>query len=230
MEAHESWNTPAFDHDVGIITVTEPFDFSDPNVQPIAFFTGSDAEIPAETVCNATGWGLTNGVGLNLPNALQWAKLPVHARDACEELFPGYITDNMICAGRAGFSTCNGDSGGPLVCPDASGKGKLAGLVSFGYNGCTDAGVFTKVSQFESWILSKWEGGPIPTDGPITTTTEGAITTEGPITTTTEEAETTTTTEASTDAPTTTTASTYAPTTTSEAHTTMGPTTTTSSS
>ena len=45
-----------------------------------------------------------------------------------------------------------GDSGGPLTCPDASGKQKLAGIVSFGQNGCTDAGVYTRVSQYEDWI------------------------------------------------------------------------------
>ena len=65
--------------------------------------TRLDAEIPAETNCNSTGWGLTSGGGLFLPNALQWAKLPLHARDACEEIFPGYITDGMVCAGRKGY-------------------------------------------------------------------------------------------------------------------------------
>merc|ERR1711936_1158801 len=35
MEAHENHNEPThFNNDVAIITVTEPFDFSDPNVQP----------------------------------------------------------------------------------------------------------------------------------------------------------------------------------------------------
>merc|ERR1712058_110708 len=57
---------------------------------------------------------------LLLPNALQWAKLPQHSREQCEEIFPGYISDGMICAGGKGHATCNGDSGGPLVCPDAN--------------------------------------------------------------------------------------------------------------
>merc|ERR1711863_157707 len=59
MEFHESWNNPAFDHDICLVTVEEPFDFKDPNVQPVDFFKTGDAEIPAETICNSTWWGLT---------------------------------------------------------------------------------------------------------------------------------------------------------------------------
>ena len=48
-----------------------------------------------------------------------------------------------------------GDSGGPLVCPDVTGNGKLAGIVSFGHQGCTDATVYTKVSHYEDWIAER---------------------------------------------------------------------------
>ena len=58
-----------------------------------------------------------------------------------------------MCAGSAGHATCNGDSGGPLVCPDADGVGKLAGIVSFGYTGCTNAGVYAKVHTKRTTIL-----------------------------------------------------------------------------
>merc|ERR1712045_202166 len=158
MEFHENWNTPDFDHDICIVTLKEELDFSDPNVQPIEFFQLTDEEIPAETVCNSTGWGLTNGGGLFLPNHLQWIQIPVHSAADCESIFEGYITENMVCAGSAGHATCNGDSGGPLVCPDSNGNGKLAGIVSFGYTGCTDAGVYAKVSQFTDWIMERWQG------------------------------------------------------------------------
>merc|ERR1711887_35067 len=113
------------------------------------------AKLECHQSWNSTGWGLTNGAGLFLPNALQWAQLPQHSREQCEEIFPGYISDGMICAGGKGHATCNGDSGGPLVCPDANGVGKLAGLVSFGYTGCTDAGVYTMVSHYEEWITER---------------------------------------------------------------------------
>ena len=53
------------------------------------------------------------------------------------------------------FFSMQGDSGGPLVCPDANGERKLVGLVSFGYTGCTDAGVYTKVSHYEDWIQER---------------------------------------------------------------------------
>ena len=53
------------------------------------------------------------------------------------------------------FFPMQGDSGGPLVCPDANGERKLVGLVSFGYTGCTDAGVYTKVSHYEDWIQER---------------------------------------------------------------------------
>ena len=86
-------------------------------------------------------------LGLFLPNHLQWIQIPLHSAADCETIFPGYITENMVCAGSAGHATCNGDSGGPLVCPDANGVGKLTGIVSFGYTGCTNAGVYAKVNK-----------------------------------------------------------------------------------
>merc|ERR1711964_702518 len=56
LEYHASWNNPPFNNDVALITVSEPFDFSDPNVQPIEMMKSSvDGElIPAETICNST--------------------------------------------------------------------------------------------------------------------------------------------------------------------------------
>ena len=94
-------------------------------------------------------------------------------RADCEAVFPDTITDNMVCAGSPGHATCmvggvthifktsillklilvccyillvQGDSGGPLVCPDQTGRGRLAGIVSFGYSDCSTAGVYTKYS------------------------------------------------------------------------------------
>ena len=71
-------------------------------------FKTGDAEIPAETVCNSTGWGLTSGGGLFPPNALQWVQIPVHSHEQCQETFTGIeITNGMVCAGGPGASACN---------------------------------------------------------------------------------------------------------------------------
>merc|ERR1711915_608509 len=59
MEFNENWNTPQFNNDVALITLKEPFDFSDPNVQPIEMFPGyiADGMICAGT----TGYSTCNG-------------------------------------------------------------------------------------------------------------------------------------------------------------------------
>lgn len=143
------------ENDISIITVTEPFDFSDPNVQPIETFKSNDAEIAPGTTCISSGWGLTQGGGVFPPNTLQVVDLDIVAEDECNQIFQGYIKPGMICAGKPGAAPCNGDSGGPLVCPDADGNQKLAGIVSFGQQGCTTTGVYTRVSKYEDWITER---------------------------------------------------------------------------
>ena len=107
MEANTNFNMQDLADDVSIITVTEPFDLSDPNVQPINMFLATDDAIPPNTVCNSTGWGLTSGGSLFPPNALQWVQIPTHDAEECEQIFGDVITDGMICAGGPGSGACN---------------------------------------------------------------------------------------------------------------------------
>ena len=102
-----------------------------------------------------SGWGLTSGGGLFAPNKLQVVEIDIVNQEECNGIFQGYIKPGMICAGEAGAAPCNGDSGGPLVCPDGNGNNKLAGIVSFGENGCTTTGVYTRVSNYEEWISER---------------------------------------------------------------------------
>lgn len=67
------------------------------------------------------------------------------------------ITSNMFCAISTSSKSCSGDSGGPLIVADSDGVGYLlAGIVSFGEDGCDPASgvaeVYTRVSQYEDWI------------------------------------------------------------------------------
>ena len=157
MEAHESFNEETLIDDISIITVTEPFDFSDPHVQPVPMFKASMGEpVAPGTTCVSTGWGFTHGGDTFPPRYLQEVSIDILSFGECSDIFPpGSITDGMICAGKPGAGPCNGDSGGPLVCPDADGNFKLAGIVSWGEAGCTNAGVYTRVSQYEQWISDK---------------------------------------------------------------------------
>ena len=102
-----------------------------------------------------SGWGLTHGGGIFAPNKLQVVEIDILNQEECNGIFQGYIKPGMICAGEAGVAPCNGDSGGPLVCPDGNGNNKLAGIVSFGENGCTTTGVYTRVSHYEEWISER---------------------------------------------------------------------------
>ena len=108
MEAHDQHNEPRFNNDVGIITVTQPFDFSDPNVQPIGMFKASEDELIApDTTCYATGWGQTQGIIPTLPNALQVVELDIISKEQCEMDYEGLITSGMICAGKPGSGCCS---------------------------------------------------------------------------------------------------------------------------
>ncbi|XP_055002099.1 kallikrein-12 isoform X2 [Sorex araneus] len=86
------------------------------------------------------------------PDRLQCLNLSIVSRDTCQAVFPGRITENMVCAGGiAGADACQGDSGGPLVC-----GGVLQGLVSWGSVGpCGQKGipgVYTNICKYVDWI------------------------------------------------------------------------------
>ena len=107
------------------------------------------------------GWGARSEdsrEGL-LSYDLQQVELPVVSEEDCTTSMGRMINENLLCAGyiEGGKDACHGDSGSPLMVPDGSGGWQLAGIVSFGI-GCarpTFYGVYTRVSQYNDWILSQ---------------------------------------------------------------------------
>ena len=61
---------------------------------------------------------------------------------------------------------CRGDSGGPLLVDDGTGRLRLAGVVSYGYDNCVaGVSVFTRVDAFAPWIAQVVGSAP-PVEAP----------------------------------------------------------------
>ena len=123
----------------------EPFEFG-PSVQPIPLT--KYPRVPGGIV-TISGWGGTSDFG-DIPRKLQKVQIPVMQQWECKLFYKDYnITDYMLCAGRAGRSSCHGDSGGPMVY-----NGVQIGIVSFGLS-CQRPdypGIYASVSDLHDWI------------------------------------------------------------------------------
>ncbi|XP_051847392.1 kallikrein-12 [Antechinus flavipes] len=136
----------SLDHDLRLLYLPFPARVTRA-VKPLALPT---ACITPGTLCQVSGWAITSS--LKYPDKLQCLSLRITPDDNCQTVFPGRITENMVCAGGdAGKDACQGDSGGPLVC-----DGVLQGLVSWGAVGpCSQSGipgVYTKICKYTDWL------------------------------------------------------------------------------
>lgn len=84
------------------------------------------------------------------------AKVKIVAQESCARAYLriATIASGMVCANASNppRDACQGDSGGPLVT-----ENHLVGIVSWG-EGCASTeypGVYTRVSEYDSWILQK---------------------------------------------------------------------------
>jgi len=129
VKMHEQYDPSTIDYDIAVITVEEPFDFSDPKVGPVCL-PSKDAEHDGKPV-TISGWGLRND-GSGLPTILQTVDVKVITEAKCKEFGGSFIKERMICTlGDGTESTCSGDSGGPLVYKTSSDSYELVGVVSW---------------------------------------------------------------------------------------------------
>ncbi|XP_039679629.1 trypsin-like [Perca fluviatilis] len=155
-----NYNPNTHDNDVSLLLLSSPVTFTD-FISPVCLAPGGST-YAAGTVCWVTGWGTisSSGTPLPFPQMLQEVSVPLVSNTQCNAAY-GIITSNMICAGltAGGKDSCQGDSGGPLVTKVGSVWVQI-GIVSFG-DGCAQPGypgVYTRVSQYTSWINSQTNG------------------------------------------------------------------------
>ncbi|XP_049649184.1 uncharacterized protein LOC126035136 [Accipiter gentilis] len=145
---HPNYNPTTKDNDIMLMKLLTPVTLTN-RIQPIA--VASCLPDPG-TTCVTSGWGATTSPEVTYPDVLQCVNVTIFSTAECQRLYPGSITENMLCAGslQGGRDSCQGDSGGPLVC-----NRTLQGIVSWGMEKCGQPkrpGVYTKVCRYAQWI------------------------------------------------------------------------------
>ncbi|XP_072527468.1 chymotrypsin A-like [Salminus brasiliensis] len=144
-------NFKDLNNDILLIKLASPAKLND-HVSPVCVAETSD-NFAGGMKCVTTGWGLTKHNAPDIPAVLQQATLPLLTNDDCKHHWGSYITEQMICAGGAGTSSCMGDSGGPLVCQKGE-SWTLVGIVSWGSGNCSPAipAVYARITQLRAWM------------------------------------------------------------------------------
>ncbi|MEZ4711369.1 MAG: trypsin-like serine protease [Caldilineaceae bacterium] len=170
------------DFDLALIRLVKPVVLSD-TVGLIAPLAPAQADLARPHIAAAViGWGAQNDpvsnplFGPNYADTLRETTVPIIDNETCAAIYdeyygiPGVITDNMLCAGfrEGGKDACYGDSGGPLMVWDDASGWLQAGIIASGL-GCAQPnfyGVYTRVTNFHSWIMGDGRNTYI-TSGPF---------------------------------------------------------------
>ncbi|KAI2663682.1 Serine protease 27 [Labeo rohita] len=155
---HPYYNSNTNNNDIALLRLSSTVTFNN-YIRPVCLAAQSSV-FSAGTSSWITGWGdVQAGESLPSPGILQETVVPVVDNVQCNNLLgSGSVTSNMMCAGllQGGKDTCQGDSGGPMVSRQCA-MWVQSGITSWGY-GCADPnspGVYTRVSQYQTWITSK---------------------------------------------------------------------------
>jgi hypothetical protein len=152
---NEGYNDQTLLNDIALLRLKDTINFT--NATPINIVSASDVAAGAITpgvLSWVTGWGYTSVSPDVLPTALQKVQLLIISTAQAASVWGSSITATDLMAGylNGNKDACNGDSGGPLVVP-VSGEFRLAGIVSWGSPSCNTYGAYTRVSDFDNWIL-----------------------------------------------------------------------------
>ncbi|XP_055927028.1 ovochymase-1-like [Argiope bruennichi] len=150
---HKSYGNPTpYNNDLALLKLLQP---AGDQYKPICL-PRSDAWYPSSMTLTTAGWGRTSKRGAG-SDVLLKANLDVWSEEACEQRYPGWFTQQMICAYKKGTDTCEGDSGAPLM-RIYYGRYYIAGVSSWASkDGCAAIGaprVFSAIHQNLQWISS----------------------------------------------------------------------------
>gem|GEM_PF-1741206 len=148
---HPNYNTNTVDSDLALLKLASPVTIGgsgETSTRLIALASPSMGSLVGASAW-VTGWGALSGSG-PLADVLYEVNTSIISNTNCNNIYGG-ITGNMICAGTASRGSCFGDSGGPLV-TKVGNIWYLAGIVSFGSQNCNYSQVYTRVSNFKTWI------------------------------------------------------------------------------
>jgi len=192
----DDYNANSFDNDIAILKLNRDATFND-NVIPACLPTNIN-ELYVGKSAKVSGWGTTSSGG-STSNVLKETDVTITAQSdaTCTKYASGAVgvlPNIKMCAYKDNTDSCQGDSGGPLAVKE-NGKHTVVGVVSYG-QGCATpgyAGVYARVTSYDSWIRSNiadgWCGDSSGTTQAPTTqapTTQApstqAPTTQGPTT------------------------------------------------
>eukprot|EP00594_Rhizosolenia_setigera_P013861 CAMPEP_0178955374 /NCGR_PEP_ID=MMETSP0789-20121207/9564_1 /TAXON_ID=3005 /ORGANISM="Rhizosolenia setigera, Strain CCMP 1694" /LENGTH=290 /DNA_ID=CAMNT_0020636987 /DNA_START=169 /DNA_END=1041 /DNA_ORIENTATION=+ len=153
---HPGYNSWTLENDVMVLKLASNSTYS-----PVKYDDGS-ADTSSGVDVVVMGWGTTTSGGQSSDLLLE-VELDAISNAECEnEYGAGEITDDMLCASRAGKDSCQGDSGGPLILKGTDSASDVQiGIVSWGY-GCADpdySGVYSRVSSNTEFIECVVNGG-----------------------------------------------------------------------
>lgn len=160
---HSLYDPLTNENDIGLVRVTESFDFINskgvvnaaclppPSLEPEMYIRGE---------LTVSGFGSTIDSG-EAADHLIAVSVPLINPNSCRQMYGSdQSLRNMICAGLSSAESslsCSGESGGPLIGRDVDNRAIILGISSFGY-GCPTTGfpaVYTDVRKFVDWIVSK---------------------------------------------------------------------------
>ncbi|KAL0869170.1 hypothetical protein ABMA27_007457 [Loxostege sticticalis] len=162
--AHEYYDPADSDqiHDIALLRLEHNALFND-FVKPICLPTLNEFKLNSLDGYNmeVAGWGKTESRSES--DVKLKVSVPVVSNPKCESVFSRVnrrITNKQMCAGgKEGQDSCRGDSGGALMGKVSNYNNWFAfGVVSYGPSPCGTPGwpgVYTRVTEYVDWILSK---------------------------------------------------------------------------